>query len=100
VKGRIVRTERAVDLVGGDVEEAEALALFATEGLKVRAGSAEESEGAFDVGLEECFRPKDGAVDMALCGEVNDRARALLGEELVEQGAVVDVAGCRGCLRR
>jgi hypothetical protein len=34
----------------------------------------------------------DGAVDVALRGEVNDGARAVFGQQAVDQGAVADVA--------
>ena len=55
-KARVGGREGSVDLVGGDVEEAEGGALrFGGERVVEGAGGAEEGEGAVDVGAEEGF---------------------------------------------
>jgi hypothetical protein len=55
--------EGAVDLVGGDVEEAEGFAL-AGRAIRSRRGRLQQGEGAVDVGAEEGFGAGDGAVDV------------------------------------
>ena len=73
---RIVGPKRAVDLVGRDVEEAEALARLALGRARpVLARALEQPERADDVGLDERRRAVDRAVDVGLGGEVDDRAR-------------------------
>jgi len=76
--------EAAVDLVGADVvEEAEA--------LRVVARRLQEVEGAHDVGEDELGGPLDGAVHVALGGEVADRVDAVFGEDRVHPLEVADV---------
>ena len=82
----------AVDLVGGDVQEAEGVSLGLGQCGPVGAGGLQQRVGAFDVGAHEGAGAVDGAVDMALGGEVHDGARAVLGQQAVDQGAVADVA--------
>jgi len=74
------------------VEEAEGGFLGVTQVVPVAAYYFEQMEGADDVGLDEVFRAVDGAVDVALGGEVDDGARLLFGEQFADQGAVADVA--------
>ena len=59
--------DRAVDLVGGDLQVADA-------GV---AGGLEQDEGAEDVGLDELAGGLDRAVDVRLGGEVDERVAAL-----------------------
>ena len=49
--------------------------------LQYARAASSSVEGADDVGLDESRRPVDRAVDVALGGEVHDRARLVLGEE-------------------
>jgi hypothetical protein len=74
------------------VQEAEGLALAGGQRAPVRARRFEQGEGAVYVGAHEGARTVDGAVDMALGGEVHHRARLVLGEQALDQGAVADVA--------
>ena len=111
---RIVPAEAAVDLVGRDVKEAERLLLVRGQLRPVRARRLEQREGALDVGADELGRAVDAAVDVALGGEVHDRARPMGREQAVDQRPVADVAahehvalrrrratpGSRGCRRR
>ena len=109
-EGGIVGRERAVDLVGGDVEEAEGGARGCVQRGKVRARGFEEVEGAVDVGLEEGVGAEDGAVDVALGGEVDYGARLMLRAERLtepvqdevaadESGAAGDEDGVFHCAR-
>lgn len=96
VKGWVVRPEGAVDLVGGDVQEAEAGFLFALERVVVRPGGLEEGKGAVDIGAEEGLGAVDRAVDVTLSGEVDDRAGFVLLEKARDERNVADVALDKG----
>ncbi len=72
-----------IDLVGGDVEEAEGVALGSAQALIELPGGVEQGLGADDVGAHEGARVGDRAVDVALGGEVHHR----LGAHLLEGGA-------------
>jgi hypothetical protein len=85
------RAERAVDLVGRDVQESESPARAGVELRDVVARGVEQLEGAADVGLDEGGRPVDRAVDVGLGGEVEDRRGPVLVDDLVDRGAVGDV---------
>ncbi len=84
--------EGAINLVGGDVEEAEGNALRLGERFPEGAGGLEEVESPEDVGLQEGFGAINGAVHVGLGGKVDDGGEAVLGEEGGEEGGVVDVA--------
>ncbi len=99
MEGRVVRRERAVDLVSGNMQEAE----FCLVGqrLIVCARGLQQSKRAVDVGLQKCFRARDRAVHMRLRGEVHDRRRLVLFKQRRDQSGVVDIAvheGVRGVL--
>ena len=76
----VVQREVAVDLVGGDVVVAHA----------AHARGLQQAEGALHVGAQEGLRVGDGVVVVALGGVVHDGVMA--GHELVQKGAVADVA--------
>ena len=87
-----VGLQAAVDLVGADMVEAKARLGIGLQAAPVGPGGLEQRERALDVGLHEGARPADAAVDMALGGKVQTSARAVLGEQAVDQRAVTDVA--------
>jgi hypothetical protein len=60
-KRRIVRPEIAVDLVGGDMVEAEGIARLTFQLAPVVAGSLQQVLRARDVGLDERRRPLNRA---------------------------------------
>lgn len=78
--GRVVESQVAVDLVGGDVVVADAVL---ADGLK-------KAEGSLDVRAQEGIGVCDGVVVVALGGVVHDGVVA--GDQLIEQGGVADVA--------
>ena len=55
------------------------------------AGRLEEGEGPQNVGPDELFGAPNGAVHMALGGEVDDGVHLFLPEDLLHQGGVSDV---------
>ena len=91
-EGRIFRRERAVNLVGRDVEEAEpflpagGLAFFV-----VLPGGVEHLEGPDEIGHHELLGRLDGPVHVGLGGEVHHRVEVVLGIETGEQGGIADV---------
>jgi hypothetical protein len=91
-EGRRVRGERAVDLVGAHVQEAERGLVVRAQAAPVGSGRFEQAEGAQHVGAHELARAVDAAVHMALGGEVDDGARPVFGQQLVQQDALADVA--------
>jgi hypothetical protein len=48
--------------------------------------------GAEHIGLDEFRRARDGAIDMALGGEVHDCPRPVLLEQAADERAIADVA--------
>ena len=90
-KGRRVRAEGAVDLVSGDVQEAEGGLFGLREAVVVGTHRFQQVEGADDVGLDKVFRAVDGAVYVTFGGEVDDGARLELGQQLGDQRLVTDI---------
>src|SRR5690606_25169563 len=82
---------RAVDLVRGDVQEAEVLARRALHAAPVAERRLEQGKGAVDVGPDELPRTADRAVDVAFGREVQDRARPVLGQQGGHALLVADV---------
>ena len=78
--GRVVESQVAVDLVGGDVVVADA----------VFANGLQQAEGALHVGAQERLRVGDGVVVVALGGVVHDGVVAR--HQPIEQPRVADVA--------
>ena len=89
--GRIGR-QRAVHLVGGNVQKAESRLVRLIQRQPVGAGRFEQAKGANDVGGDEVLRAVYGAVHMAFGGKVHDGARAVFGQQAGHQGAVANVA--------
>ena len=91
-KGRGIRCQGAVDLVGGDVQEAEGLLGLALQAVVVGAGAFQQVKGADDIGLDKVFRAVDGAVHMAFGGKVEDGAWLVLGQQTADQLGIADIA--------
>src|SRR6187402_503677 len=92
VKGHIVRSKRAIDLVRGDVKKTKLVFLCPLQRVVVRSGRGEHNEGAVDIGLQKGFRAKDRTVYMALRSEMNDGAWLVLVQKLLNQGQVADIS--------
>lgn len=86
-------TEGAVDLIGGDMQEAENLLAGAPEPGPILTGASEQVEGAHHVGLDEGGRTLDRAVHMALGREVDHGVHPVVAEQASHQVAVTDIAG-------
>ncbi len=88
----VVFGERAVDLVGADMQEAEGRLFGFRQAAPISAHGFEQPKGANDVGLDEVFGALDGAVHMAFGREVQHCAGPVLGQQGIDQGAVAQVA--------
>jgi len=74
------------------VKEAESIAGGVVELVPVAAGLLEEDEGSVDVGADEGLRGRDGAVDVAFGGEVDDGAGTMGAEKRGDELGVADVS--------
>ena len=90
-EGRCRRRQAAVDLVGGDMQEAEGRLGLGIQRAPVAAHGFEQAEGADHVGLDEVLGAMDGAVHMALGREVDHGARPVLGQQAGQDFAIADV---------
>ena len=86
------RAERAVHLVGGDVQEAERILPIERQRAPVCERGFEQRQRADDVRLHELGRTVDRTVDVRLGREVHDRVRLMLAKEPLDERAVADVA--------
>ena len=92
VEGRIVAAvERAEDLVGRDVVEAEGVLRLAGQRGPVFARRFEQDLGADDIGADEFGRAVVRAVDMGFGGEVHDPRRVVRREGRPHGGGVADI---------
>lgn len=82
-----VGAESAIDLIGGDLVEAD-------ERLVPRSGegSMQESLRTEDIGSKEDLRVIDGAVDVGLGGEIDDVVDVETLEKAMDKGGISDVA--------
>ena len=79
-EGGVSSAQRAIDLVGRNVQEAKAGFGFAFQPTPVGAHGFQQAKGADNVGLDEVFGAVDGAVHVAFGGEVDDGAGLVLGQ--------------------
>src|SRR6266481_5248628 len=88
----IVGAERSVDFVGGDVEETERGAINFRKRQPIGACFFKQTECAVDIGADEIIGTVDGAVDVALGGEVNNGARLFAPQQVAQEITIDDVA--------
>ena len=81
-EGRVVGAERSVDFIGGDVQETERCAIGFRKRRPVGSRFFEQAERAVDVGADEIIGAVDGAVNVALGGEVNDGTRLFAPQQV------------------
>ena len=74
------------------MQKAERLLRACRQPLPVVANGFEEAESSDQVRLNELAGAVDRAVHMTFGGEVYDRRRAMLREQLRHQGRIADVA--------
>jgi len=99
-RGLSVGAEIAEDLVRRYVQEPKRAAAIGREGVPVLRGGLEQPAGTDYVGLNERFRAVDGAVDVALGGEVYDGIGFVALEDLRQALLVADVGLVEGVTPR
>ena len=82
--------QRAINLIRRNVVKPLALE-FLRQRLPVQFCSLQERQSAHHVGLCKCERILDGAVNVALCGKVDDAVDLLVLHQLVERVKIADV---------
>ena len=92
----IGRAERAIDLVGRDVQEARVVAPRSRASVE---RGLQQGERAEHVGLQECFRVDDRAVDMGFGGEMHDARETVFVKQAAHQIGVTDIALTKTMLR-
>ena len=92
VEGRLVRTERTVDFVRRDVQEAERTPAGAGQWAPMLQSGLEKGECPGDVGLHKRRGAQDGAVHMTFRGKMNDCVGLVPGQQARYQRAVEDGA--------
>ena len=91
ISERSLGAERAVDLVGRYVEEAEALPRRALQATPVVGRGLEQRHRPLHVGSDEIHGAVDRTVDMGFSGEVDHRMRPRQGHDPTHGAAVADI---------
>ena len=91
--------QAAIDLVRGDMDEAEGGAGRLVEVAPIFARGFQQDAGADDIGLDEGGGAVDGAVDMALGRQMHDRIGAVPLEDAAERAGVADIGLLEGIAR-
>ena len=80
-----------IHLVGGDMVEAEGRLAYLIQTVPVGAGRFQQHIGADDIGLDKVSRPCNGAINMALGGQVHHRIRLVQGKHPIQLCAIADI---------
>ncbi|MNZ16353.1 hypothetical protein D3C78_333260 [compost metagenome] len=80
-----------IHLIGGDMVEAEGRLARLVQTIPVSASRFQQHIGADDIGLDKVSRTSDGAVNMALGGQVHHRIRLVQGKHPIQFGTVADI---------
>jgi hypothetical protein len=89
-EGGIGRAERAIDLVGRDVEKSRQIEHRG--GAPAIEGRLQKRERAEHIGLQKGFRVADRTVDMRLGGQMRDAEKFVFVEQALHQRRVADIA--------
>ena len=85
-------TQRTIDFVSRYMQKAESSLLIFWQVVPVTAYGFEQVKGADDVGLNEFTRTMNGAIHMALGGEVDDSTGLGIGQQVGHQSTITNVA--------
>ncbi len=78
-------------LVSGDMVEAEGRLAYLVQTVPVSASRFQQHIGANDIGLDKVSRPCDGAVNMALGGQMHHSIRLVQGKHPIQLGTIADI---------
>src|SRR5262249_39706047 len=70
--------------------------LFTRQRIVVSASGAEQRKGSIDIGSQKRLRSQDRAVDVTLCGKMNQGARSVLSQQSGYEVGVADVSVDKG----
>ena len=91
-KGRIVLGQRAVDLIGGNMQKAERGLVGLRQSRPIPTHCLEQAEGAHNIGLDELAWAMNGSVDMTFGGKVHHCAWLVFKQQSRNQRSVANVA--------
>ena len=90
-EGRITGPERAIHLIGRDLEKAEHCLFLVSQSIPIRTGFFQQAERAVYVGANEILGSVNRSIDMAFSSEVNDSARLVISKKIAHEFSVADV---------
>ena len=86
------RVEGSVHLVGGDMQEAETPLILGRQSVPVPSRLLQKTEGADHIGLNKVVRCGNGAVHMALGGEIDNHRWTMGVQQLPHLSLIADIA--------
>jgi len=92
LESRVLGRERTIDLIRGDMEEAEVFLICPTQSSPVGASCLKELKGANDVCLDKLAGAVNRAIHMRLGGKVHHGLRFVLGEQAIDESRVTYIA--------
>src|SRR5258708_1328657 len=99
MKRRSLRSQRAIDLIGRHMQNAESLPFFASERFMILTARSQQSKRPIDIGPQKRLRSQNRSVDMALSSEVNNCSRPVLSQQPHHEFHVADIAMNEGICR-
>ncbi len=80
-----------IHLIGGDMVEAEGRFAYLVQTVPVGTSCFQQHIGADDIGLDKVSRPCDGAVNMALGGQMHHGIRLVQGKHPIQLGTIANI---------
>lgn len=80
-----------IHLVSRDMVEAEGRLAYLVQAVPVSASRFQQHIGADDIGLDKVSRPCNGAVNMALGGQMHHGIRLVQSKDPIQLGTVADI---------
>src|SRR3984957_13951829 len=83
-KSRVLGAERAVDLVGRNVQKAKPGFFLLSQFRPIGSGFLKQAESAVHIGAHEIVWTMDGAVYLSLCREVHNGAGTVVRQKIAD----------------
>ncbi len=87
----VVFAQRAIDLVGGNVQKAKRSFVGIQQCTPIAADRLQQTEGAHNVGLDEITGVVNRAVHMAFSGKIDHGTGPVLGQQAADKGCIAYV---------
>ena len=91
-EGRICRRQRAIDLIGRNMQKTEICLFAGLQTTPVGTNRLQQSEGANHIGLNKVFRAMDGTIHMAFGRKVHHRTGLVLCQQLRQLLAIANIS--------